>query len=114
MLVQPEDGAGVELVQYIQGELPEGIVIYLTERQDFVLLRDVVRAGAVEYIVMPDELNLLSDRLDKISDLSLIKQRKRARMYPARLCERTGKVYSFYSGKGEAGERSWQLALRKH
>lgn len=28
LLVQPEDGTGVELVQYIQGELPEGIIIF--------------------------------------------------------------------------------------
>ncbi|MED1945462.1 MULTISPECIES: AAA family ATPase [Brevibacillus] len=104
LLVQPEDGAGVELVQYIQGELPEGIVIYLTERQDFVLLRDVVRAGAVEYIVMPDELNLLSDRLDKISDLSLIKQRKKGADVSGKAFVRgRGKVYSFYSGKGGSG-----------
>ncbi|GAB1532000.1 MULTISPECIES: CpaE family protein [Brevibacillus] len=104
LLVQPEDGAGVELVQYIQGELPEGILIYLTEKQDFVLLRDVVRAGAVEYIVMPDELNLLSDRLDKISDLSLIKQRKKGTDASGKAFVRgRGKVYSFYSGKGGSG-----------
>ncbi|WP_429843676.1 AAA family ATPase [Brevibacillus sp. FIR094] len=104
LLVQPEDGAGVELVQYIQGELPEGILIYLTEKQDFVLLRDVVRAGAVEYIVMPDELNLLSDRLDKISDLSQIKQRKKGTDASGKAFVRgRGKVYSFYSGKGGSG-----------
>ncbi|EJL31343.1 AAA family ATPase [Brevibacillus sp. BC25] len=104
LLVQPEDGAGVELVQYIQGELPEGILIYLTERQDFILLRDVVRAGAVEYIVMPDELNLLSDRLDKISDLSQIKQRKKGTDASGKAFVRgRGKVYSFYSGKGGSG-----------
>ncbi|MFS0554923.1 AAA family ATPase [Brevibacillus sp. 179-C9.3 HS] len=104
LLVQPEDGAGVELVQYVQGELPEGIVIYLTEKQDFILLRDVVRAGAVEYIVMPDELNLLSDRLEKISDLSKIQQRKKGADASGKAFVRgRGKVYSFYSGKGGSG-----------
>ncbi|MED1826020.1 AAA family ATPase [Brevibacillus agri] len=104
LLVQPEEGAGVELVQYIQSELPEGIVIFLTEKQDFVLLRDVVRAGAVEYIVMPDELNLLTDRLEKISELSQIQQRKKGADASGKAFVRgRGKVYSFYSGKGGSG-----------
>jgi pilus assembly protein CpaE len=104
LLVQPEDGAGVELVQYIQGELPEGIVIFLTEEQDFVLLRDVVRAGAVEYIVMPDELALLTDRLEKISELAQMQQRKKGADASGKALVRgRGKVYSFYSGKGGSG-----------
>lgn len=104
LLVQPEDGAGVELVQYIQGELPEGIVIFLTEKQDFILLRDVVRAGAVEYIVMPDELNLLTDRLEKISELAQIQQRKSGTDASGKAFVRgRGKIISFYSGKGGSG-----------
>ncbi|UFJ62639.1 CpaE family protein [Brevibacillus sedimenti] len=104
LLVQPEDGSGVELVQYIQAELPEGIVIFLTEEQDFVLLRDVVRAGAIEYIVMPDELALLTDRLEKISELAQIQQRKKgANASGKALVRGRGKVYSFYSGKGGSG-----------
>jgi pilus assembly protein CpaE len=104
LLVQPEDGTGVELVQYIQGELPEGIIIYLTEKQDFALVRDVVRAGAIEYILMPDELNLLTDRLEKIAELEQHQQRKKGTVASGKAFVRgRGKVYSFYSGKGGSG-----------
>ncbi|MBO8164385.1 MAG: AAA family ATPase [Brevibacillus sp.] len=104
LLVQPEDGSGVELVQYIQSELPEGIIIFLTEKQDFVLLRDIVRAGAVEYILMPDELSLLTDRLEKISELTQQQQRKRGASVSGQAFVRgRGKVYAFYSGKGGSG-----------
>lgn len=104
LLVQPEDGTGVELVQYIQGELPEGIIIFLTEKQDFALVRDVVRAGAIEYILMPDELSLLTDRLDKIAELEQHQQRKKGAVATGGAFVRgRGKVYSFYSGKGGSG-----------
>lgn len=104
LIAQPEDGAGVELVQYIQGELSEGIVIFLTEKQDFGLLRDVVRAGAIEYILLPDELALLADRLDKITELAAQQQRKKGAAASGKAFVRgRGKVYSFYSGKGGSG-----------
>lgn len=104
LIVQPEDGSGVELVQYIQGELLEGLVIFLTERQDFGLLRDIVRAGAIEYIVMPDELALLTDRLEKIAELGEQQQRKKGTASSGKAFVRgRGKVYSFYSGKGGSG-----------
>ena len=104
LLVQPEDGTGVELVQYIQGELPEGIIIFLTEKQDFALVRDVIRAGAIEYILMPDELTLLTDRLEKIAELEQHQQRKKGAVATGKAFVRgRGKVYSFYSGKGGSG-----------
>ncbi|MFD2368598.1 CpaE family protein [Brevibacillus sp. GCM10020057] len=103
LVVQPEDGSGVELVQYIQGELPEGLVIFLTEKQDFVLLRDIVRAGAIEYILMPDELALLTDRLDKIAELKQQQRKKGTASSGKAFVRGRGKVYSFYSGKGGSG-----------
>ncbi len=104
LLVQPEDGSGVELIQYIQNELPDALIIYLTEKQDFALLRDIVRAGAVEYILLPDELNLLHDRMEKISELMQQQQRKRGTAVTGQAFVRgRGKVYSFYSGKGGSG-----------
>lgn len=114
LIVQPEDGSGVELVQYIQGELLEGLVIFLTERQDFGLLRDIVRAGAIEYIVMPDELALLTDRLEKIAELGEQQQRKKGRLAPAkRLCAEEEKCTPFTVEKAEVDARSWQPGLRR-
>ncbi|USG65686.1 AAA family ATPase [Brevibacillus ruminantium] len=104
LLVQPEDGSGIELIQYIQNELPQAIIIFLTEKQDFVLLRDVVRAGAVEYILLPDELNLLNDRMEKIAELMHQQQRKQeASLSGQPFARGRGKVISFYSGKGGSG-----------
>lgn len=104
LIVQPEDGTGVELVQYIQGELPEGVIIFLTEKQDFALLRDVVRAGAIEYILLPDELALLTDRLEKITELAQHQQRKKGAVATGKAFVRgRGKVFAFYSGKGGSG-----------
>ena len=104
LLVQPEDGSGVELIQYIQSELPDCVILFLTEKQDFILLRDIVRAGASEYILLPDELNLLNDRMEKISELIEQQQRKRGTATSGQAFVRgRGKVYSFYSGKGGSG-----------
>ena len=104
LILQPEDGSGAELVQYIQGELPEGVIIFLTEKQDFALLRDVVRAGAIEYILLPDELALLTERLEKIAELSLQQQRKQGALASSKAFVRgRGKVFAFYSGKGGSG-----------
>jgi len=104
LLVQPEDGSGVELIQYIQSELPDCVILFLTEKQDFLLLRDIVRAGASEYILLPDELNLLNDRMEKISELIEQQQRKRGAATTGQAFVRgRGKVYSFYSGKGGSG-----------
>ncbi|HZG18249.1 MAG TPA: AAA family ATPase [Candidatus Bathyarchaeia archaeon] len=104
LLVQPEDGSGVELIQYIQSELPHCVILFLTEKQDFILLRDIVRAGASEYILLPDELNLLNDRMEKISELIEQQQRKRGTATTGQAFVRgRGKVYSFYSGKGGSG-----------
>ncbi|QQE75766.1 AAA family ATPase [Brevibacillus composti] len=104
LLVQPEDGSGVELIQYIQNELPQSIIIFLTEKQDFALLRDVVSAGAVEYILLPDELNLLNDRMEKIAELIHQRERKLdAAVAGQPFARGRGKVYSFYSGKGGSG-----------
>jgi len=104
LLVQPADGSGVELVQYIQAELPEAIVIFLTEKQDFLLLRDVIRAGAVEYILLPDELSLLLDRLEKLSQLIQQQQRKKGAVVSGQAFVRgRGRVHAFYSGKGGSG-----------
>jgi pilus assembly protein CpaE len=104
LILQPEDGSGAELVQYIQGELPEGVIIFLTEKQDFALLRDVVRAGAIEYILLPDELALLTERLEKIAELTLQQQRKQGALASSKAFVRgRGKVFAFYSGKGGSG-----------
>ena len=57
----------IEGIQSIARNFPDTAVLYLHDRQDFQLVRDVIRAGADDYLVIPDELNLLPDRLHSIS-----------------------------------------------
>ncbi|WLR52587.1 AAA family ATPase [Bacillus tianshenii] len=112
LLVQPEDSSEVELVQYIHAELQQAMIIFITDKQDFLLLRDIMRAGALEYILMPEELNLLTDRIDKISLLIDEQSKLDAPVKSGKSFVRgRGKVFSFYSGKGGSGRTQLATAF---
>src|SRR5690625_4279970 len=53
LLAEPKDGTGIELVEYIHSEYRSAIIIYLSDEQDFLQLRDATRAGATDFFVLP-------------------------------------------------------------
>lgn len=103
LIFKPLDGSGVDLVQYIHTEIERANIVFLSDSEDFELLRDVVRAGALEFFVIPSEISLLTQRIDKI--VKLTKQEKSNEPTPTghNFKRGRGQIYSFYSGKGGCG-----------
>jgi len=102
VVVLPTQDSPVEWIQGIVRDYPQTSVIYLHDQQDFQLIREVVRAGAADYLVIPDELNLLVERLSQISTTA--SQKKSGSLGAADGFKRgRGKVLSFYSGSGGSG-----------
>lgn len=105
LLVQPEDGSGIELVQYIHSEMSSAIIVFITDKQDFLLLRDATRVGAVDFFVLPDETSQFRDRMERIVQAALqqnaIKSETAATGRGLR--RGRGQIYTFFSGKGGSG-----------
>lgn len=105
LLVQPEDGSGIEWIDTIHREHPTAIIVFVAEQQDFMLLRDATRAGAADFFAIPEELAQFADRMTTI--VQVTKQQRTARNQAAvsgqSMKRGAGKVYAFYSGKGGSG-----------
>lgn len=105
LLVQPTDGSGIEWVDIVHRELPTAVIVFITEQQDFMLLRDVTRAGATDFFVFPEELNQFAERITSIMQTAAQQLAAQAQTAVARqsLKRGTGQVYAFFSGKGGSG-----------
>lgn len=65
LLHERKDGSGISLLPLIKREVDEVIIIYLAERRDPILTRDVNRAGAFDILFLPEEINALEDVLGR-------------------------------------------------
>ncbi|KIL53660.1 hypothetical protein KP77_01550 [Jeotgalibacillus alimentarius] len=93
------DEGDIERVALIQSEQLHAPVIFIHESHDFQLFRDLVRRGVTDYLVMPEDLEGLGDRVETIVSRASAEQPKE------QLFKRgNGKVFSFYSGKGGSGK----------
>lgn len=102
IIYQESQDTNVDLIQYINSEVVDASIIFTTDNEDFELLRDATRAGAEEFFVLPNELNILEERLSRIVRLSM--KRKVDDANTSQSFKRgRGQVYSFYSGKGGGG-----------
>ncbi|WP_458415071.1 AAA family ATPase [Schinkia sp. CFF1] len=107
LLVDPPDGSGPELVQRILVQYNEISLLYLTTAQDFMKLRDVTRAGAIDTFIIPDEFSALESQLEKINTIIMKKKDANAEVAVTstqNLRRGKGKIISFYSGKGGSGK----------
>jgi len=103
LLFRPEEDTSIDLVQYINSEYPDVSIIFMNDREDFELLRDVMRAGAIEFFVIPSELSLLSDRMKQISQVIQESKTEQVAATNQSFKKGRGQVYSFFSGKGGSG-----------
>ncbi|WP_070120414.1 AAA family ATPase [Bacillus marinisedimentorum] len=94
-----------DLIQLMQSIQPLATIIYITDEQDFQLLRNVTRAGAADFFVMPDEASLLSGRLDGIVKSAEERklQEKETAVSVQNFRRGRGQILAFYSGKGGSG-----------
>ncbi|SEN63241.1 AAA family ATPase [Lihuaxuella thermophila] len=102
LLYEQKDGTGIQLIPYISREVPEAIIVYLTERRDPIRTRDVSRAGAFDILFLPDEINALEDILNRAAKVLLEKNTRNE--VASSFSWGRGQIYTFYSGKGGSGK----------
>ncbi|MGD6857945.1 AAA family ATPase [Bacillus infantis] len=104
-LIESEEEATVDTIDYIHAANPMLPIVFIAFSQDFDLLRNVTRAGVVDYFVLPDENTMLYGRLDSIIQMAV--QRKQQLSETASTSQSfkrgRGRIFSFYSGKGGSG-----------
>ncbi|WP_100406431.1 AAA family ATPase [Bacillus solitudinis] len=107
-VIEEDDAKGIEIIQTIQAEYEATYLIYFSHNQDFVALRDVIRAGANDYFVLPEELDIFAQKFSSIAETAVsqsddggVKAFRRGK----------GKVYSFFSGKGGSGTTLMSLSF---
>jgi pilus assembly protein CpaE len=104
-LIESEGEASVDTIDYIHAASPMLPVVFIAFSQDFDLLRNVTRAGVVDYFILPDENTMLYGRLDSIIQMAV--QRKQQLSETASASQSfkrgRGRIFSFYSGKGGSG-----------
>ncbi|WP_280771173.1 AAA family ATPase [Salipaludibacillus daqingensis] len=109
IFVAPNNGSEVELIQYINNEsqgFRTPVILFVTEEENFLQLRDVIRAGASDFFVFPDEFHQFNERFEKIQQV--VKNQKESVEETAATSGKAlkrgrGQVISFYSGKGGVG-----------
>ena len=82
-------------------EVPDALVIYLTEQRDPIKTRDVNRAGVFDILFLPEEIHALPDVLNRASNF--LENRSERKKETANFSWGRGQVISFYSGKGGSG-----------
>jgi pilus assembly protein CpaE len=92
----------VEMVQNIHSINPSIQIIFVSDVPDFELLREVIRVGAVDFFVLPEEQTLMHDSLDKLC--KVIEQNKKQEGNTQSFKKGKGTIISFYSGKGGSGK----------
>lgn len=103
LLFEPRDQSGVDLVQSIHSAASTANIVFISDREDFELLRDVMRAGALEFFVIPAEIGLLAQRIGKIVEMTHAQKTNETAATEQTFRRGRGRVYSFYSGKGGCG-----------
>ncbi|QDY44965.1 hypothetical protein FK545_03970 [Planococcus glaciei] len=63
VLLLHDPGKDLETHAYLQQELSHVPIVFVHESHDFQLFRDLVRAGAVDYFVIPEDLNGLENQI---------------------------------------------------
>ncbi|MRG87375.1 AAA family ATPase [Salinibacillus xinjiangensis] len=93
----------VEQIQYIKSINPLTYIIFLTNDSDINTLRNITRAGAEEFFVLPEELSLFISRFPTIQKSYQMKLHSEKEQ-PIMFGRGRGQIYSFYSGKGGTGK----------
>ncbi|SEU05149.1 pilus assembly protein CpaE [Salinibacillus kushneri] len=103
IIVQTSNDHIVEQVQYIKSINPLTFIIFLATDSDINLLRNMTRAGAEEFFVLPEELSLFISRfptIQKSYQMKLDSEKEQPIMFG----KGRGQIFSFYSGKGGTGK----------
>ncbi|SDG63978.1 pilus assembly protein CpaE [Planococcus glaciei] len=101
VLLLHDPGKDLETHAYLQQELSHVPIVFVHESHDFQLFRDLVRAGAVDYFVVPEDLNGLENQISiMLARLQTAPEKEKQLSFK----RGTGQVFAFYSGKGGSGK----------
>lgn len=101
ILIKNESASPLDIIPQLLEENPHMAIVYIHDSQDFLLLRDVIRLGAIDYIVLPDEIHVLENR---IRELSIREETMAETASTSGFKRGTGQIFAFYSGKGGSGK----------
>ncbi|RLL46513.1 pilus assembly protein CpaE [Oceanobacillus piezotolerans] len=108
LIVDSEDFPSMEFIQQIQSELNSSyspVILYISYKENFIMLRDLIRIGVNDYFVLPDEIITLNERLIRMK--RVLQEQKisknEAVATTQALKKGGGQIYSFFSGKGGVG-----------
>lgn len=103
IFIQANSDYIVEQVQYVKSIHSPTYVIYLATNSDIGLLRNIMRAGAEEFFILPDELSLFFSRfptMQKNYKLRTDTDQDKGVVFG----QGRGQIQAFYSGKGGTGK----------
>lgn len=67
LILHNAENSPIDTLHLIQNEFSDLNVIYVHYQQDFQLLREIIRVGAADFLVIPDETNLLTERIQTLA-----------------------------------------------
>ncbi|SET34534.1 pilus assembly protein CpaE [Oceanobacillus limi] len=102
LILKTENESVLDLAQYILAENPNAYLVYISDVQNFDLLRDLNRLGIMDYLVFPDEEWILSERIKEVTETKLVQDEGHGTAEGFK--RGGGKVFTFYSGKGGSGK----------
>jgi len=103
-LVHADDELLIDSVEHIHSLNPLTVMVVITNKQDFHLLRNLARVGVSDFFIFPDETTLFYSKLESIIQ-SAFERTKQVDTVVSNQSFRRGKgqIISFYSGKGGSG-----------
>ncbi|RDI37939.1 AAA family ATPase [Falsibacillus pallidus] len=102
LFYQGENQSPVESIKELGLDFPNASSLYVHSEEDFDLLREATRAGAEDFIVFPDERDVIEERINQLFQQH--QTRSEAAVSSGTYKRGNGKIFAFYSGKGGAGK----------
>lgn len=104
IMTQPETDVAIDLVQLMRQINQRVLIIFIAKETDFVLLRNLMRAGVDEFFVFPEETSLFSSRFPAtVKNVAIKKNSQEVAATSIAFGKGRGQIFSFYSGKGGSG-----------
>nr|WP_295975109.1 AAA family ATPase [uncultured Bacillus sp.] len=110
IFVQPENDIAVESIQYIKSVSPATLVLFIAKGSDFTQLRNIIKAGASEFFVYPEEFSLFLNRIPAIFQNYEVNKSKKEDSINS-FTRGRGQIFSLYSGNGGSGKSSLAATL---
>lgn len=97
-----ENSSPGSMIKELYRDFPNASALYVHTEQDFELLREMTRAGAEDFIILPDEEESIGERVSHI--LQQYQSRSETAVSSGTYKRGKGQIFSFYSGKGGVGK----------